>query len=345
MDEGGTGGSVSEGSGFWRRGSRPPRTGPGGWGVALDEWGEVHRARSPQGPARWRGGGGRRGEYSCRLLRRGASWMRDRRRVQVRGRPLQVAVAAGSMAEFECEHCGRSGHTRDLCRRLHGLCYRCGSPGHRLFRCPTVTCRYCRRPGHWLRDCRRRLGSCLRCGSPEHWIAGCSLRRPASSPQGSAAVPLDSGVGSSPAHGGSPPKTVHFAAPESTFLGPVSTISVLHTSEGAVSASEEAASASKPGPVLVCCSVQTEMFGGSPGVGQEATSNSEPGPVLVCSSVQTEVLGGSLEVVREATSTSEPEPVLVCRSVQTEVLGAGGRGGVCFSPRCVAPGPFLDSPF
>jgi hypothetical protein len=40
-----------------------------------------------------------------------------------------------------------------------------------------VTCHHCNKLGHVRRDCRRRLGLCLVCGSPDHRVARCPCRQ------------------------------------------------------------------------------------------------------------------------------------------------------------------------
>ena len=35
-----------------------------------------------------------------------------------------------------CNYCFKRGHVRSLCRRLHGLCWECGSDSHLVAQCP-----------------------------------------------------------------------------------------------------------------------------------------------------------------------------------------------------------------
>ena len=67
-------------------------------------------------------------------------------------------------------------HKEQDCRRLHRLCFGCGSPDHKVFKCCSVVCYYCHKTGHRKRRCRRLLGACFRCGSLEHLIADCTRK-------------------------------------------------------------------------------------------------------------------------------------------------------------------------
>ena len=81
----------------------------------------------------------------------------------------------------ECAFClrvlGRTmEHEEQDCRRLHHLCFGCGSPDHPVSRCCSVVCSYCHKTGHMKRVCRRRLRACFRCGSLEHRVAECTRK-------------------------------------------------------------------------------------------------------------------------------------------------------------------------
>ena len=298
--------------------------GVGEYGVGR-MWGEVNGDGVSQG---WRLRGDSRGEYGVGRMwgevnrggsPRGWCWRGDRLGEYGGFFPSRRCLRPG----FQCGHCGRSGHTRERCRRLLGLCLRCGGPGHRIARCPTVTCSYCRRPGHWLRDCRRRLGTCLWCGSAAHRVAACTvLGRGASTPDSPPEPRAPAaGMTTSPSSSGrARPKVVRIAAlpePAPLVSGPTPVVSFT---------SVEAAPGSRPGTALVSRAVQTDPMRMAGDADSDLSESSVGCPPIPSPEVPSPpvVPGPSRETSSPAGAVPEvePLPVSACREGAVDLAGA-----------------------
>ena len=51
--------------------------------------------------------------------------------------PSSSALSGANRIALFCDHCQKPGHAKPTCRRLLGLCLRCGQAGHMAKDCPT----------------------------------------------------------------------------------------------------------------------------------------------------------------------------------------------------------------
>ena len=51
--------------------------------------------------------------------------------------PPSTVLTGANRVPLLCDHCHKPGHTRQVCRRLRGLCLRCDQAGHMARACPS----------------------------------------------------------------------------------------------------------------------------------------------------------------------------------------------------------------